>query len=102
MSNGQAKSLSVHLPTRGTRADPICVGYVPDGKVFSLISSLPASLSADDVPSLFESLIGVLRRGVTPRVRACEPYGLSLLPPSYCQVRPQASPRSPVLLHEVS
>jgi len=50
MSNGQANSLSVHLPTRGTRADPLCVGYVQDGKVFSLISSLPSSLSADDAP----------------------------------------------------
>jgi hypothetical protein len=47
MSNGQANRLSAHSPTRGTRADPLCVGYVQDGKVFSLISSLPSSLSAD-------------------------------------------------------
>jgi hypothetical protein len=31
-----------------TRADPLCVGYVQDGKVFSSISSLPSSLSADE------------------------------------------------------
>ena len=49
-----AYRLSAHSPTRGTRADPLCVGNVPDGKVFSLISSLPSSLSANDVPSLFE------------------------------------------------
>jgi hypothetical protein len=36
------------------RANPLCVGYVLDGRVFSLISSLPSSLSADSVPSLFE------------------------------------------------
>src|SRR5229473_8312223 len=48
MSNGQAYSLSAHSPTRGTRADPLCVGYVQDGKVFSSISSLPSSLSADE------------------------------------------------------
>jgi len=47
MSNGQAKSLSAHSPIRGTRADPLSVGYVQDGKVFSLISRLPSSLSAD-------------------------------------------------------
>ena len=33
---------------------PLCVGYVSDGRVFSSISSLPSSLSADDAPSLFE------------------------------------------------
>lgn len=43
MSNGQTNSLSAHSPIRGTRADPHCVGYVQDGKVFSLISSLPSS-----------------------------------------------------------
>jgi hypothetical protein len=60
MSNGQANSLSAHSPTCGTRADPLCVGYVQDGKVFSLISSLPSSLSANDVPSLFEGFIGTM------------------------------------------
>ena len=56
MNNGQAYSLSAHSSTRGTRADPLCVGYVPDGKVFSLISSLPSSLSAD-VLSVFVRMI---------------------------------------------
>ena len=32
MSNGQANSLSAHSPTRGTRADPLCVGY-PRGQL---------------------------------------------------------------------
>src|SRR5665811_1109339 len=35
-----------------------------------------------------------LRRCPTPRKRACGPYGLSLLPPSYCRVWQQASPGS--------
>ncbi len=47
MNGGQAYNLSAHSPTRETRADPLCVGYVQDGKVFSSISSLPSSLSAD-------------------------------------------------------
>jgi hypothetical protein len=47
MNDGQAYSLSAHSPTRETRADPLCVGYVQGGKVFSSISSLP-SLSADE------------------------------------------------------
>jgi hypothetical protein len=51
MTGGKANSLSAHSPTRGTRADPLSVGYVPDGKVFSGISSLPSSLSANEVPS---------------------------------------------------
>src|ERR1700674_2033583 len=58
MSNGQAYSWSAHSPTCGTRADPLCVGYMPDGRVFSLISSLPSPLSANDIPSLFEWFIG--------------------------------------------
>jgi hypothetical protein len=48
MSDGQANRLSAHSPTRETRADPLCVGYVQGGKVFSSISSLPSSLSADE------------------------------------------------------
>ena len=40
MDSGQVCSLSAHSPTRGTRADPLCVGYVPDGRAFSSISSL--------------------------------------------------------------
>jgi len=56
MNNGQAWSLSAHLPTRGTRAIPLSVGYVSDGKVFSLISSLPSSLSADE-PAVFVRMI---------------------------------------------
>ena len=47
MNNGQACCLSAHSPTRGTRALPPYVGYVSSGRVFSLISSLPSSLSAD-------------------------------------------------------
>ena len=54
MSSGPAYRLSAHSPTRGTRAVPLYVGCVPDEKVFSLIRSLPSSLSADEVPSLFE------------------------------------------------
>jgi hypothetical protein len=60
MSNGQANSLSAHSPTRGTRANPLGVGYVQDGKVFSSISSLPSSLSADEVPSWFGGFIGTM------------------------------------------
>ncbi len=56
MDNGQAWSLSAHSPTCGTRTHPLCVGNVPDGKVFSLISSLPSSLSADE-PSVFVRMI---------------------------------------------
>ena len=33
-------------PNRGTRAVPLCVGCMSDEKVFSLIRSLPSSLSA--------------------------------------------------------
>jgi hypothetical protein len=54
MSNGQAYSLSAHSPTLEARAVPLYVGYVSNRRVFSLIRSLPSSLSADDVPSLFE------------------------------------------------
>src|ERR1700730_7466506 len=42
-----------------TRRPALC-RYVQDGKVFSLISSLPSSLSANDVPSLFEGFIGTM------------------------------------------
>src|ERR1700687_600382 len=56
MNNGQACCLSAHSPTRGTRALPLCVGYVSNGRVFSLISSLPSSLSAD-VLSVFVRMI---------------------------------------------
>src|ERR1700687_2123591 len=41
-------------PPVGHAHNPLCVGCVPEGKVFSLISSLPSSLSVNDVPSLFE------------------------------------------------
>ena len=54
MNNGQAWSWAAHSPTRGTRAIPLYVGYVSSRRVFSLISSLPSSLSADELPSLFE------------------------------------------------
>ena len=56
MNGGQAYSLSAHSPTRGTRAVPLSVGCMPDGRVFSLISSLPSSLSAD-VLSVFVRMI---------------------------------------------
>jgi hypothetical protein len=56
MNNGQACSLSAHSPARGTRAIPLYVGYVSSGRVFSLISSLPSSLSAD-VLSVFVRMI---------------------------------------------
>jgi hypothetical protein len=56
MNNGQTYRLSAHSPTRGTRAVPLYVGYVSNGRVFSLISSLPSSLSAD-VPSVFVRMI---------------------------------------------
>ena len=49
MNSCQAKSSSTHSPIRGTRAVPLCVGYVSDEKVFSLISALPFSLYADEV-----------------------------------------------------
>jgi len=56
MSNGQACCLSAHSPARGTRMIPLYVGYVSSGRVFSLISSLPSSLSAD-VLSVFVRMI---------------------------------------------
>src|SRR5260370_27494455 len=56
MNNGQACGLSAHSPTRGTRAVPLYVGYVSSGRVFSLIRSLPSSLSAD-VLSVFVRMI---------------------------------------------
>src|ERR1035437_6980383 len=62
MNGGQAYSLSAHPPTRGTRTHPLRVGNVPDGKVFSLISSLPSSLSADE-PSVFVRMIHRCRVG---------------------------------------
>ena len=37
---------------------PLCVGYVLGRPAFSLISSLPSPLSADDLVSLFEWFIG--------------------------------------------
>ena len=56
MNDGQACCLSAHTPARGTRAIPLYVGYVSNGKVFSVISSLPSSLSAD-VLSVFVRMI---------------------------------------------
>src|ERR1035438_5618716 len=66
MTGGKANSLSAHSPTRGTCADPLCVGYVPGGKVFSLISSLPSSLSADDAPVFVRFIPAHCNRDVTP------------------------------------
>src|SRR5229473_6341111 len=62
MNNGQACCLSAHSPTRGTRAVPLYVGYVSSGRVFSLIRSLPSSLSAD-VLSVFVRMIHRCRVG---------------------------------------
>jgi len=102
MNSGQALRLSALSPTHGTRAVPRCVGYVSDERVFSLSRSLPSSLSADDVPSLFEWFIGTI-----PRCDSSQTCTRA--------VRPEPSPavlwlcclhRSlrglPVLVHEVS
>ena len=56
INNGQACCLSAHSPTPGTRALPLYVGYVSSRRVFSVISSLPSSLSADE-PSVFVRMI---------------------------------------------
>jgi hypothetical protein len=56
MNNGQACCLSAHSPTPGTRAIPLYVGYVSGERVFSLISSLPSSLSANEI-SVFVRVI---------------------------------------------
>ena len=55
---------------------------MPDGKVFSLISSLPSSLSADESFRLCSNDSSVLCRCPTPRRRTCGPCGLSLHPPT--------------------
>src|SRR6266480_2986644 len=55
INNGQACCLSAHSPTPGTRALPLYVGYVSSRRVFSVISSLPSSLSADE-PCIFSEL----------------------------------------------
>src|SRR5439155_11229003 len=62
MNNGQARCLSARSPTRGTRVVPLYVGYVSSRRVFSLISSLPSSLSAD-VLSVFVRMIHRCRVG---------------------------------------
>src|SRR2546426_11409296 len=62
MNSGQACGLSAHSPTRGTRAVPLYVGYVSRGRGFSLISSLPSSLSAD-VLAVFVRMIHRCRVG---------------------------------------
>src|SRR5881394_3985355 len=56
INNGQACCLSAHSPTPGTRVLPLYVGYVSSRRVFSVISSLPSSLSADE-PSVFVRMI---------------------------------------------
>jgi hypothetical protein len=101
MNSGQTYRLAAHSPTHEARAVPLSVGYVSNEKVFSLIRSLPSSLSADDV-RLCSNDSSVLCRGVTPRRRTRGPCGLSLRPPTCCLVRQQVSPSLPVLVHEVS
>jgi hypothetical protein len=39
---------------------PRCVGYVWEGRAFSLVHARPSSLSADGWPSLFEGFIGTI------------------------------------------
>jgi hypothetical protein len=86
MNGGQAYSLS-HSPTRETRADPLCVGYVLDGRVFSLIRGLPSSLSANEVPSLFEWFIGTM-----PQCDSSETYTRAVWPePSPADLLPRFS-----------
>jgi len=102
MSNGQAYSWSAHSPTRGTRADPLCVGYVRDGKVFSLISSLRLLTLRRRAVRLCSNDSLVLCRCVTPRGRARGPCGLSLLPPSCGYFHRRHLRGLPVLVHEVS
>jgi len=48
MNNGQAYRFVRTLAHPWDTADPLCVGYVLDGREFSLISSLPSPLSADE------------------------------------------------------
>src|SRR5215471_513644 len=79
MNSGQANHLSVHSPTRGTRAVPRGVGYVSNGRVFSLSRSLPSPLSADDCLSLFEWFIGTM-----PQCDSSQTYTRA--------VRPEPSP----------
>ena len=64
-------------------------------RMFSLISSLPSSLSAD-VLTVFVRMVH--RYYAAVRLlgrRTCGPCGLSLLPPTCGLVHPQVSPRSP-------
>src|SRR5215472_11346493 len=75
MNSGQANGWSAHSPTRGTRAVPLGVGYVSNGKVFSLSRSLPSPLSADDTPSLFEWFIGT-----TPQCDSSQTYTRAVWP----------------------
>ena len=49
MNSGQAYSLSAHSPTRGTRADPLCVGYVSNERAFSLIISLTTTALVNEL-----------------------------------------------------
>src|SRR3989442_5438285 len=84
MNNGQACCLSAHSPTRGTRAVPLYVGYVSRGRVFSLISSLPSSLSAD-VLAVFVRMIHRCRVGGD---------ALSPWPPSAPLTAPAAFPHA--------
>src|SRR5260370_541532 len=81
MNDGQAWSLSVHSPIRGTRTDP----------ALSRERARWKSVLLDQRPSLLtlrrrafrlcSNDSSVLCRCPTPRRRARGPYGLSLLPP---------------------
>src|SRR5713101_3875307 len=102
MNNGQACCLSAHSPIRGTRAVPLYVGYVSSGRVFSLIRSLPSSLSAD-VLSVFVRMIHRYYAAVRLRAdvhagRVAEAF--SRRPATHsCRRRLRGLP---VLVHEVS
>ena len=63
MSNGQANNLSAHLPPCGTTRSTPLLCRVRDkmDKVFSLISSLPSSLSANEFSVFVPASIGGMR-----------------------------------------
>jgi hypothetical protein len=93
---------SAHSSTRGTRAVPLCVGYVSSERMFSLSRSLPSSLSANDIPFLFERFIGT-----TPRCDSSQTYTRAVWPePSPAVLAANFRRRHlrglPVLVHEVS
>jgi hypothetical protein len=58
MNRVQAYRWSAHSLTGGARTVPLGVGYVSNGKVFSLNRRPPSLLSADDAPFWCEGFIG--------------------------------------------